>query len=148
MEHGVLVYDIKCKDGFELILKIHDGTPVCVKPSTVQDLIQRGWGMMPPATTTPATTTPATTTPATTTPATTTTATTTPATTAPATTTPATTTPATTTPAIPGISMQSNVTVPTPSAKESSYHLVFFLQSTSSPSYYGANLQLFTKYLK
>ena len=98
MKHGVLAYDIKCNTGFELILKIHDASPACVKPSALQDLIQRGWGMMSP---TPTPTPP-----------------------------------------------QSNATIPPPSATTSNYHLVFFLQSTSSPSYYSENLQLFTKYLK
>ena len=104
MQHGVLVYDIKCNTGFGLILKIHDASPACVKPSTLQDLIQRGWGMIPP-TPTP-------------------------------------------TPIPTPTPPQSNATIPPPSATTSSYHLVFFLQSTSSPSFYSDNLQLFAKYLK
>jgi hypothetical protein len=56
MKHGVLAYNVKCNTGFELILKIHGASPACVKPSTAQDLIQRGWGVMP-STSTPIPTT-------------------------------------------------------------------------------------------
>jgi len=45
MAHGVAVHDVKCKDGFELVLKSKDGAPACVKSASVQLLIERGWAM-------------------------------------------------------------------------------------------------------
>ena len=36
-----------CKSGFELILKATTEKPVCVKPSTAEKLVLRGWGIMP-----------------------------------------------------------------------------------------------------
>jgi len=38
--------DIECKDGLELIFKFSDGSPACVKPKTVEKLIQRGWAIL------------------------------------------------------------------------------------------------------
>lgn len=35
---------LHCKLGFELMIKPTDGSPVCVTPSTVQKLAERGWG--------------------------------------------------------------------------------------------------------
>jgi len=40
---GILSTEVICKEGFELLLKISDGSPACVKPSTTQKLIERGW---------------------------------------------------------------------------------------------------------
>jgi len=37
-----------CKTGFELILKARTNSPACVKPSSVEKLVARGWGIMPP----------------------------------------------------------------------------------------------------
>ena len=39
--------DRTCKSGFEKILKATTGTAVCVKPSSVEKLIERGWGIVP-----------------------------------------------------------------------------------------------------
>jgi carboxymethylenebutenolidase len=36
---------IECAEGFEIIMKKSNGMPACVKPSTVQILIERGWGI-------------------------------------------------------------------------------------------------------
>ena len=43
--HGVAAHDVKCKDGFELVLKSKNGAPACVKSASVQLLIERGWAM-------------------------------------------------------------------------------------------------------
>ena len=43
MKHGVLKYSIICKDNFKLIFKSVDHSPACVKPSTAEKLIKRGW---------------------------------------------------------------------------------------------------------
>jgi len=39
---GIAPSDIECKSGMELILK-YSGEPVCVRPTTAEMLIQRGW---------------------------------------------------------------------------------------------------------
>jgi len=41
---GVLPTDIKCKIGFELLLKTTTGKPACVFPATAEKLISNGWG--------------------------------------------------------------------------------------------------------
>lgn len=38
--------DVQCKHGFDLIIKIHDNMPACVKPQTVQKLVEQGWTKM------------------------------------------------------------------------------------------------------
>jgi len=43
MDSGVNAEDVICKDGLELIIKASNGSAACVKPSTAQVLIQRGW---------------------------------------------------------------------------------------------------------
>jgi hypothetical protein len=43
MHSGIEPIEVVCKQGFELLLKANDGSPACVKPSTVQKLIERGW---------------------------------------------------------------------------------------------------------
>ena len=45
MAHGVSAHDVKCKAGFELVLKSKGGMPVCVKSTSVQSLIERGWAL-------------------------------------------------------------------------------------------------------
>jgi len=40
---GVAIHDIKCKAEFELVFKATDGSPACVKPTSVEKLIERGW---------------------------------------------------------------------------------------------------------
>ena len=44
MEENVLPTNIICKAHLELILKSFDDSPACVKPSTAEKLIERGWG--------------------------------------------------------------------------------------------------------
>ena len=41
--NGVLAEEIKCKEGLELAFKNTNNSPVCVKPGTLQKLIERGW---------------------------------------------------------------------------------------------------------
>lgn len=43
IESGVSIKDVTCKQGFQLIFKAEEGSPVCVKPDTVNILIERGW---------------------------------------------------------------------------------------------------------
>jgi len=43
MRMGVTYDEIKCKEGLKLIFKPSDNSPACVKPSTAEKLIQRGW---------------------------------------------------------------------------------------------------------
>ena len=43
MDSGVNAEDVVCKDGLELIIKASNGSAACVKPSTAQVLIERGW---------------------------------------------------------------------------------------------------------
>ena len=44
MEENILPTNIICKANLELILKSSDDSPACVKPSTAEKLIERGWG--------------------------------------------------------------------------------------------------------
>ncbi len=37
------IHDIKCKPHLTLIFKAHEWIPACVKPSSVNKLIERGW---------------------------------------------------------------------------------------------------------
>jgi len=43
LKAGVAINDIQCKAEFELIFKATDGSPACVKPTSVEKLIARGW---------------------------------------------------------------------------------------------------------
>ena len=43
LKSGILPLDIECKKGLNLIFKINDGSPACVKPETKEKLIERGW---------------------------------------------------------------------------------------------------------
>jgi len=40
---GTAPDEIQCNDGLELIFKSTNGSPACVKPKTVEKLIERGW---------------------------------------------------------------------------------------------------------
>ena len=44
---GVKSYDVICNEFLELIIKNKDGKPSCVKSSSIQILLDRGWGHMP-----------------------------------------------------------------------------------------------------
>lgn len=39
--------DVKCNQGFQLVIKLEDNSPACVKPETKIKLIERGWGITP-----------------------------------------------------------------------------------------------------
>lgn len=43
MAMGVVAHDVKCNDGFEIIFKATNGTPACVKSSSVGRLVEIGW---------------------------------------------------------------------------------------------------------
>jgi YVTN family beta-propeller protein len=40
---GIDPHNVECKDGFSLVLKKSNFNPACVKISSVQKLIERGW---------------------------------------------------------------------------------------------------------
>ncbi len=40
---GIDIHEIQCREGYDLILKATDGSPICCKASSVDKLIQRGW---------------------------------------------------------------------------------------------------------
>jgi len=40
---GIVTEDIVCKEGLELVFKSTNNHPACVKPSSVEKLIERGW---------------------------------------------------------------------------------------------------------
>ncbi len=44
MKMGIDPHMVLCKEGYELIFKDRVWSPACVKPSTVETLIERGWG--------------------------------------------------------------------------------------------------------
>ncbi|RDJ31301.1 MAG: dienelactone hydrolase family protein [Crenarchaeota archaeon] len=44
IQDGVLPSSITCTEGLELIFKLSNGSPACVKPSSVVILLERGWG--------------------------------------------------------------------------------------------------------
>jgi hypothetical protein len=44
MKNEIMAPDIQCNPGFDFILKITKDMGACVKPSSSQVLIQRGWG--------------------------------------------------------------------------------------------------------
>ncbi len=45
IKHGVSPHNIKCGNEFTLVLKSTDNSPACVKPSTVNVLVARGWAL-------------------------------------------------------------------------------------------------------
>jgi hypothetical protein len=40
---GINAKNIQCNDGLELVIKTHDNSPACVKPTTVEKLVSLGW---------------------------------------------------------------------------------------------------------
>ena len=44
---GIAAEDIACKDDFELVIKIHNHLPACVKPITMTKLMERDWIILP-----------------------------------------------------------------------------------------------------
>jgi hypothetical protein len=45
IENGILPQDVVCSDNLVLIKKISKDTVACVRPITVEKLVQRGWGV-------------------------------------------------------------------------------------------------------
>ena len=43
MIHGVSAQDVKCRVGFQLVIKASDNSPVCVKQASVSKLMNWGW---------------------------------------------------------------------------------------------------------
>ncbi len=39
-------YDIRCNQGFALVIKTSNSFPACVKPETAKKLVERGWGIL------------------------------------------------------------------------------------------------------
>lgn len=46
MTSGASAKDIKCKEGFQLVFKVTNNMPACLKSSSVQRLIDRGWAKL------------------------------------------------------------------------------------------------------
>jgi hypothetical protein len=44
MKQGILVQDVVCKEGLELIKKTRDGSAACVSEYAASKLVERGWG--------------------------------------------------------------------------------------------------------
>ena len=45
IQEGVEPTNVTCTEGLELVLKLSNGQPACIKPSSVEKLIQRGWAI-------------------------------------------------------------------------------------------------------
>ncbi len=45
IQDGTDPSDVTCTEGLELVMKVSNGLPACVKPSSVEKLIERGWAM-------------------------------------------------------------------------------------------------------
>src|SRR5574340_1068145 len=43
LKSGIMIQDIKCIEGMQLVLKAEDNSPACVTPTTAQELVKRGW---------------------------------------------------------------------------------------------------------
>ena len=43
LKSGVQPQDVKCEQGFQLILKTEDSSPACVQQGNAEKLVQRGW---------------------------------------------------------------------------------------------------------
>lgn len=44
---GMTAKNVTCTEGLQLVIKAEDGSPACVKPRSVNILIERGWGHIP-----------------------------------------------------------------------------------------------------
>ena len=42
---GIEPNQVSCTQGLELVLKMSNGNPACIKPSSVEKLIERGWAI-------------------------------------------------------------------------------------------------------
>lgn len=47
MKSGIDAKDVTCKEGLDLLIKLSNGKPICVKPTSGSILMERGWAMMP-----------------------------------------------------------------------------------------------------
>ena len=45
IQDGTDPSDVTCTEGLELVMKFSNGLPACVKPSSVEKLIERGWAV-------------------------------------------------------------------------------------------------------
>ena len=45
IQNGVNPTSVTCTEGMELVLKFSDGSPACIKPSSAEKLIERGWAI-------------------------------------------------------------------------------------------------------
>jgi hypothetical protein len=45
IQNGVNPSDVTCTEGLELVMKVSNSKPVCIKPSSVEKLIERGWAI-------------------------------------------------------------------------------------------------------
>ncbi|MDH3856130.1 MAG: hypothetical protein OES27_08430, partial [Nitrosopumilus sp.] len=45
VSEGVLPKNVTCSEGFSLIIKTAGASPACVNHTSVEKLIQRGWGI-------------------------------------------------------------------------------------------------------
>ncbi|MDH3834895.1 MAG: hypothetical protein OES34_12165, partial [Nitrosopumilus sp.] len=45
IQDGTQPSDVTCTEGRELVMKFSNGLPACVKPSSVEKLIERGWAV-------------------------------------------------------------------------------------------------------
>ena len=48
VEQGLSIYQIKCIYGLVMLKKLSDGSPACVKETTREKLVERGWGILYP----------------------------------------------------------------------------------------------------
>ena len=48
LKSGVMVQDIQCIEGMQLVLKAEDNSPACVTPATAQELVKWGWSKSSP----------------------------------------------------------------------------------------------------
>ena len=46
MNQGVDSAEVKCRQGFDLVMKNSNGSAACVKSQSVEKLIQRGWASL------------------------------------------------------------------------------------------------------
>ena len=45
IQQGTEASNVTCTEGLELVLKMSNGQPACIKPSSIEKLIQRGWAI-------------------------------------------------------------------------------------------------------
>ena len=45
MRAGTDAIDVLCNEGLELVMKLSNGLPACVKPSSIEKMVERGWAI-------------------------------------------------------------------------------------------------------